>query len=252
MNDRWLPMTLAGLILGVRIACPVQAAELRRVVPLDGTWQIAEGAKDAPPPRFERTAPVPGLADMARPAFDNVGLKDDKREAFWYRRTFRLEGPLPAVARLKIHKAMFGSRVVLNGKDLGEHRPVVHARLFRRQGRAEGRRERDPRSASPRSRRVGTKSLGWDYEKTRFVPGIFDSVELILSGAPHIDRVQAVPDLQKQSVTVHVWPAAAGPRHRPRGPFQARRGRGRRRRAGHGRRCRTAGPGRRRTRSCTS
>ncbi len=54
---------------------------------------------------------------------------------------------------------------------------------------------------------VGTKSLGWDYEKTRFVPGIFDSVEVILSGSPHIDRVQAVPDLPKQSVTVHVWPA---------------------------------------------
>ena len=143
---------------------------------------------------------------MAQPALVNVGGKGDQRQAFWYRRTFRFDGPLPAVARLKIHKAMFGSRAILNGKDLGEHRPSFTPGCFDiKDVLAQGENEILVRVGAFHA--VGTKSLGWDYEKTRFVPGIFDSVEVILSGSPHIDRVQAVPDLPKQSVTVHVWPA---------------------------------------------
>ena len=36
---------------------------------------------------------------------------------------------------------------------------------------------------------------GFDFEKTRYIPGIFDSVELILSGTPHIENIQVAPDL---------------------------------------------------------
>ena len=42
------------------------------------------------------------------------------------------------------------------------------------------------------------------------MPGIFDSVELILSGSPHIVRVQAVPEIEKQSVTIHAWVRSSG------------------------------------------
>jgi len=90
---------------------------------LDGPWQIGEGGMDASPPSFDHQVPVPGLVDMARPAFEDVGVKSTKREAFWYRRTFELAEPPPAVAWLKVNKAMFGTRVLLNGILLGEHRP---------------------------------------------------------------------------------------------------------------------------------
>ena len=91
--------------------------------------------ENGPGPRlFDRTVPVPGLASLATPAFadppgpkvrdrDKVPQKDPKRDAFWYRRTFRLDQPAPAVAVLKVHKAMFGTRVILNGQVLGDHRP---------------------------------------------------------------------------------------------------------------------------------
>ena len=102
----------------------------RRVIPLDGDWEIGEGQMDAAPGRFGRTVPVPGLVDMARPAFTEVGVESRLREAFWYRRTFRVEGPLPAVAILKVHKAMFGTRVVLNGTVLGDHLPCFTPGLF--------------------------------------------------------------------------------------------------------------------------
>ena len=86
------------------------------------------------PCRLRSHVPVPGLASLATPPFANppgpkvsdrqhVPQKDRHRDAFWYRRTFRLDRPLPAVAVLKVHKAMFGSRVILNGQVLGDHRP---------------------------------------------------------------------------------------------------------------------------------
>jgi len=43
---------------------------------------------------------------------------------------------------------------------------------------------------------------GFDFEKERYIPGIFDSVELILSGTPHFTQVQTAPDLEANSVRV--------------------------------------------------
>ncbi|MFZ5831480.1 MAG: glycoside hydrolase family 2 TIM barrel-domain containing protein, partial [Planctomycetota bacterium] len=43
---------------------------------------------------------------------------------------------------------------------------------------------------------------GWDFEKSRYIPGIYDSVELILSGTPHITSVQTVPLVQEKAVLV--------------------------------------------------
>ena len=79
------------------------AAEGRTVVSLDGTWRIAQGTFDQCPDRFEATVPVPGLVDMARPAFQEVGTpaSNSLRKAFWYRRTFTLDGPLPECAALE-------------------------------------------------------------------------------------------------------------------------------------------------------
>jgi beta-galactosidase len=43
---------------------------------------------------------------------------------------------------------------------------------------------------------------GWDFEKYLYIPGIYDSVELILAGAPYIERVQTVPDIERSKVKV--------------------------------------------------
>ena len=43
---------------------------------------------------------------------------------------------------------------------------------------------------------------GFDFEKERYIPGIFDSVELILSGTPHFLAVQAAPDVAGKTVRV--------------------------------------------------
>ena len=46
-----------------------RGADARRVISLNGTWQVAEGKLDEVPPALDHTVPVPGLLDMATPSF---------------------------------------------------------------------------------------------------------------------------------------------------------------------------------------
>ncbi len=197
------------------------SSEGRTTISLDGTWQIAEGGFDAIPPRFARQVPVPGLVDMATPVFVEPGprvadrqawrQKDPRREAFWYRRTFEVKGPLPTVARLKIGKAMFGTRVFLNGTLLGDHLPSFTPGYFDVWAALKsGTNTLIVRIGADRDAVIGRAESGYDSEKSRYIPGIFDSVELILSGSPHILDVQAVPDIENRLASIHVWLRYAG------------------------------------------
>ena len=148
------------------------------------------------PANFDRTVPVPGLVSLATPAFDapgpkvanrqSVPQKDPKRDAFWYRRTFTLDGPVPAVAKLKVAKAMFGTRVFLNGTLLGDHLPSFTPGYFdAKPALKTGSNEILIRVGADRDAVGRAYPDGFDFEKERYIPGIFDSVELILSGTPH-------------------------------------------------------------------
>ena len=185
----------------------------RRTLSLDGQWQVAEGKSDVPPAVFAHTVPVPGLVSLAKPAFDAPGpkvanrqslpQKDPKRDAFWYRRTFTLDGPVPVVARLKVAKAMFGTRVFLNGTLLGDHVPSFTPGYFdARPALKTGSNEILIRVGDDRDAVGREYPDGFDFEKERYIPGIFDSVELILSGTPHLLSVQAEPDIDGQTVRV--------------------------------------------------
>lgn len=184
-----------------------RAAEIspRRVIDLNGTWQVAEGAMDAMPKRFEHRVSVPGLMDMARPAFAEVGKKSDLREAFWYRRTFSVDGDIPPVATLKLHKARYGTKVWLNGRIVGEHLPCFTPGYLDVRGHLKGvgqENELIVRVGADRESRPPDVPSGWDFEKYLYIPGIYDSVELILSGAPRIVNIQTVPDIESGRVRV--------------------------------------------------
>jgi beta-galactosidase/beta-glucuronidase len=191
------------------------AAGGRQVLTLDGRWQIAEGGMDQIPATFDRTVPVPGLVSLSEPAFvepgpkvadrQSVSQKDPRRAAFWYRRSFRLGEPLPAVAILKVHKAMFGTRVFVNGKLLGDHASCFTPGYFDARGAVKsGENDLIIRVGADRDAVGSAIPSGFDFEKERYIPGIFDSVELILSGSPRIVNVQTAPDLATHSVLVQV------------------------------------------------
>jgi hypothetical protein len=185
-----------------------------RALSLDGTWQIAEGKMEQVPAAFDRTVQVPGLVSLATPPFadppgpkvadrNQVPQKDPKRDAFWYRRTFRVEPPLPAVAWLKVHKAMFGTRVLLNGQALGDHLPSFTPGCFAaRSALKAGENELLIRVGADRDAVGPAIPSGFDFEKERYIPGIFDSVELVLSGTPHFTQVQVAPEIAAGSARV--------------------------------------------------
>ena len=56
---------------------------------------------------------MPGLADLATPAVSGG--------AYWYHKKFKVTGPLPGQAVLKVYRAMFGTQVTLNGRVIGDH-----------------------------------------------------------------------------------------------------------------------------------
>jgi hypothetical protein len=214
----------ATLVAGYALflATGADAADVhRRVVSLDGSWLVAEGGMDQVPADFSRVVPVPGLVSLARPAFLDPGLegmegkgiprKDPRRDAFWYRRIFRVDGPAPAVATLKVGKAMFGTRVILNSRVVGDHLPSFTPGYFDVRGAlANGQNELLIRVGADRAALPPGIPDGFDFEKTRYIPGIFDSVELILSGTPHIVSLQVAPDLKDETILVETEIRNAG------------------------------------------
>ena len=181
----------------------------RQTISLDGIWELAEGRMDTVPNDFRARVPVPGLVDLAEPQFQEVGTEESwrYREAFWYRRNFRLEGEVPPLVRLKINKACYGMRVYLNGELVGEHLPSFTPAVFDVTSFIKGGTEENVLvirvGAHRRALPPGIPN-GGDFEKVRYIPGIYDSVQLILSGKPEILYVQAVPDLRHECVRLYV------------------------------------------------
>ncbi len=218
---------VAVVAVQLGLAANAVSAGDRVVVSLDGTWQIAEGSLTQLPAEYAHTAPVPGLADLATPPFESPGATvslddrgkpwlrpaDARREAFWYRRTFQLDRPLPTVALLKVHKARYGTKVFLNGQAVGEHGPCFtpgwfDVRSYLKPAGTEN--ELLIRVGASMAQLPPNLSDGWDNEKSRYIPGIYDSVELVLCGTPHVVNVQTVPDVEQRSVRAVIELANAG------------------------------------------
>ncbi|MBN2377274.1 MAG: hypothetical protein JXD22_12790 [Sedimentisphaerales bacterium] len=192
---------LLSLLLTGRQICFAQ----RKVVSLDGYWQIEQGEMDEIPDSFSHTIPVPGLVDMAEPLFTEVGIDSRHRQAFWYRNEFSIDGNVPDVARLMIHKAKYGMRVYLNGQQVAEVFSCFTPLAVNVKDYLKGSNQKNElivRVGATRSALPKTVADGWDFEKRRYIPGIYDSVELILSRYPFIQQVQAVPEISSNTVRI--------------------------------------------------
>jgi len=198
----------AGLFLVLAAGLPglcQEPAELRRVLSLDGMWEIAQGDMDSVPEEFDRQVPVPGLVEMATPAFEEVGRASKQRQAFWYRRSFVLDGAVPAVAMLKVRKAKFGTRLLVNGQPAGRNDLCFTPGLFDIADHLKGHGQTNDivlRIGAFRDVLPDTVQWGSDFEKTRYIPGIYDSVDLILTGGPYLVNVQTAPEIEAGRVRV--------------------------------------------------
>lgn len=194
---------LAIVLLCICVWTSLATSQSRQTVNLDGVWDIAEGAMEEKPQAYERRVPVPGLVDLTVPAFADVGRVSSERQAFWYRRRFTVDRAIPGVAILKIHKAKYGTQVWLNGKKVGDHLPCFTPALLDVKKQLKGKGQSNElliRVGANRESLPDSLPRGWDFEKYLYIPGIYDSVELILAGAPFIKNVQTVPEIDKKSV----------------------------------------------------
>lgn len=193
----------------------------RTTISLNGVWQITDGGKDIVPVAYDHLITVPGLITLAKPAFRNPApkvpdritidnklelfyhQKDSLHEVYWYHRTFAISQDIPEVVLLKVGKAMFGTRVFLNGTYIGEHLPCFTPGYFDL-GKYIRKGENDLVIAvgAGRSSLPSDMPDGFDYEKERYISGIFDNVDLILSGSPYIQSVQVAPDIRKKSAHI--------------------------------------------------
>ncbi len=203
----------------------------RVTLSLNGTWEIDESLSPSEAPKtFTHKVPVPGLVNLAIPAFPEVDFFDSRelisnrirsgklsesarvnsagtprqnRNYFWYRKTFKPPAH-KKVAILKINKAQFGTAVWLNGKKIGEYAGCFSAGFFNLSEaiRWEKGNELLVRIGAHPAVLPDSFPTGTDFEKLKWTPGIYDEVSLLLSDNPVIETVQVAPQLATSEILV--------------------------------------------------
>jgi beta-galactosidase len=192
------------LVFLIIVSCTGKKKEVRETIDLNGIWEVEESATIKLPENYTHTCIVPGLVDMATPSFDSVGVKYTKRNFYNYHRTFNLPQDLPSVVLLKVYKATYGTRVLINGQEAGYNPFCFTPGLF------DIRKFLKPGITNDITLQLGAyidnipDSIpdGHDFEKVKYLAGVYDNVEIILSGYPFINNFQVVPDIKNNQIKV--------------------------------------------------
>jgi hypothetical protein len=175
-------------------------SRVRATQSLDGEWDVAQGdLSDTAPGEWKHRVPVPGFVSEAKPAFNEVGVSSDEREAFWYRTQFTAPDTASELAVLCLHKAKYGARVWLNGQDLGMHHGAYTLSEYDlskviRYGESN---ELIVRLGAYFDAVPDFVPIGQDSEKYAWYPGLWDSVSVVYTGAGSIVRTKVEPDIDK-------------------------------------------------------
>ncbi len=175
-----------------------------KVISLNGTWDIASGNMKDIPTEFSGKVQVPGLVTLAQPSFENVGYSG-QYEAFWYRKTLTIIENQPPIAFLKIYRAKYGTKVYINNKEVGYNSLNFTPSLFNITPYLN-----QPGKSNEIVIRIGahidalpdTVTTGGEVEKFKYMPGIYDNVELILTDEAYVNKVQVAPDIQENKAFV--------------------------------------------------
>ena len=207
------------------------AAAGRQVISLNGTWDIADSiAAEPAPPGYSHKGPVPGLANLATPAFVDVdrfdgrefisasigekklpesarvsaaGVSHQERNYFWYRRSFAAPAKRQW-ALLRVNKAQWGTSVWLNGKKLGEHLGSFTAGIFDATQAVKWGAENELviRIGAHPNAVPDWVPAGTDFEKYKWTPGIYDNVSISFGDGPQIVSVQVAPRIAGPEIIV--------------------------------------------------
>ncbi|MCF8225327.1 MAG: hypothetical protein K9J30_05570 [Bacteroidales bacterium] len=212
-NHHILTLIIILVIPAMMYSC--SGKEKREIISLNGEWELAlRSAGEGIPIDYEGTVQVPGLADMASFAIDSLGLPYYEKRDLWYRKTFRSGTDQNLKVFLKLHKVKFGHTVYLNGFEIGSSDHCFTPASYDVSGFINGNGEENELVI-----RVGafTDNLetpavyGADFEKIRYLPGVYDDVQLIMSGEEHLTNVQVAPDINTGKLEVGIIMTGARP-----------------------------------------
>ena len=214
------------------------AGEGRSTVSINGTWQIEEsvGANEIPS-AFNHSMVVPGMVSLAQPSFTNVGFfasreylrrfkgnypflgpqvlaKDaalpvigislQNRNYFWCRTSFKAPQKRE-VALLKIGNSQFGTKVWLNGNEVGEHQSCWTAGYFNLTDAINWSGENQLLvriGAHPAVLPETIPGAGTSSSKHYWIPGIYDDVVLYACDNPVIETIQVAPRIGTAEVVI--------------------------------------------------
>ena len=192
-----LPLLFIISIFGIQSCQKTTISKSKRVVhSLNGTWQLAKtGIGAEMPGEFPSDVIVPGLIDLASPSLDNQDtLYEDS--LYWHKTTFDIDHEGFDVVKLKINKAKYHTKVFLNGNQIGENfynfTPTILD--IKQHLTPESQEYELVISVGCINNLPDTIVKGRDFEKLKYIPGIYDDVQLILAQSPFIDAVQIAPD----------------------------------------------------------
>ncbi len=174
----------------------------RTTLSLNGEWQLSvTPLTDQPPVDYQAIIQVPGLVDLAVPAMDTVETSD---KVYWYRRNFLSPEGTKGIARLKINKAKYHTRVFINGKFVGENPYSFTPTEIDLAGSLNpaGEPNEIVISVGCRNNLPDTVADGNDFEKDFYYPGIYDDVNVIFSDYPYINNVQCAPQVREEKLRV--------------------------------------------------
>ncbi len=208
MGVRYFRMTMLFAVAAALLAaCSPDKNTQRKIISLDGTWEIEDSDSLTVPGEYTHTLVIPGYVDMSVPEFKNAGRKDPIRKYYWLKRHFSLSGPDSyPLAFVKIPQAGYGYTVYLNGKEAGESSSCFTPTFFDvRKYLRQGDNEITVRLGAWRDNVPDSMPDGWDKEKEYYYSGIFDNVNLILSRMPYIRNIQVVPEPGDSAIGVVAW-----------------------------------------------
>lgn len=177
---------------------------LREEINLNGRWEITRTGSDASMPlTYSSLAVVPGLVDMATPP---VQEQDEVYEnsVYWYRRIFKMGNAGRDKIILKINKARYHTRVWINGKEAGGRVYCFTPLYFniRPYLNKQGEDNEIIIAVGCKNNLPDTVANGWDFEKIKYIPGIYDEVSIITASYPFISNIQTVPDIEEMKLRV--------------------------------------------------
>ncbi len=171
-------------------------SDARRIINLNGLWQLQPGYREKKPVSFEHTISVPGLIDLAKPSY----IRNDF-DYHWYRKFYTIpEGLWNQKVILKIGQACFGTDVWINGYYTGSDiacytsQEYVINKYFRF-----GEENEIVVCVGSKSTLPETSAVGNDYEKQEYIPGVWGDVDLICHGNPGIKNIQVIPRISGES-----------------------------------------------------